>query len=437
MSPPSTACSPRRASEDEAVAGPLRGMLGMDAPDDAAPDLSAQAQRERTFAAATGVVRTMAGRQRLLLVLEDLHWADPSTPEWVGRMLKRDLPAGVLLLLLARPEFDARWADSPRVERVPLLPCDAADAAVIVATLDREQALGPSAVQRIVERAEGNPLFVEEFTRSALEALGEEIPLTLQEQTLARLDRLGPARQVLQQAAVIGRHFSRKLLQAASGADAAVLDEALRRGVEAHMLRPTGGDTFAFHHALLRDAAYASLLRSARQASHARVAQAILADDPALAERQPELLAHHHTEAGQRDAAVTHWLAAAKRALARSACVEAAVHAGTALRLQGDPGADEAAPARELELQLVLAPALMAVRGVLDPQVAQAYARARTLCESLGNGPKLLVPLWGLWAYELMRGEVDRAGMPRASWPRWPTARRSPSPHWPRRPPAA
>ncbi|MGV3569280.1 MAG: AAA family ATPase [Ramlibacter sp.] len=395
--------------QDETVAGPLRAMLGIEGPGETSTALSAQALRERTFAAATTVVRTMAARQRLLLVLEDLHWADPSTLEWVGLLLKRDLPGGVLLLLLARPEFDARWADHPRVERMVLQPCGAADAAVIVATLDRQQALEPGAVQRIVERAEGNPLFVEEFTRSALEALGEDIPLTLQEQTLARLDRLGPARQVLQQAAVIGRHFSRRLLQAASGADEAAVDAALRRGVEAHMLRPTGGDTFVFHHALLRDAAYASLLRSARQASHARVAQAILAEDAAIAERQPELLAHHHTEAGQRDAAVTHWLAAAQRALARSACVEAAVHAGTALRLLEEPGSAAPAPARELELQLVLAPALMAVRGVLDPQVAQAYARARALCAALGNGPKLLVPLWGLWAYELMRGEVDRA----------------------------
>ena len=395
--------------EDEAVAGQLLGILGTDSPGDAGPALSAQAQRERTFAAATRAVRTMAARQQLLLVLEDLHWADPSTLEWVGRMLKRELPPGVLLLLLARPEFDARWADSPRVERLVLQPCDAAAAAVIVAGLDRQQALGPSAVQRIVLRAEGNPLFVEEYTRSALEAPGEEIPLTLQEQTMARLDRLGPARRVLQQAAVIGRHFSRPLLRAASGAPGDVVDEALRRGVEAHMLRPTGGDTFAFHHALLRDAAYASLLRSARQASHARVAEAILADDPGIAERQPELLAHHYTEAGQRDAAVAHWLAAAQRALARSACVEAAVHAHTALRLHADAGSDEAALGRELELQLVLAPALMAVRGVLDAQVAQAYARARALCESLDNAPKLLVPLWGLWAYELMRGELDRA----------------------------
>ncbi|MDB5752380.1 MAG: hypothetical protein JWP65_2801, partial [Ramlibacter sp.] len=400
---------------DEAVAAPLRALLAIASPAaTAAPEISAQAQRERTFAAATAVVRSLAARGRVLLAVEDLHWADPSTLEWLGRLLQRELPAGLLLLLLARNEFEAPWANGPRVQRLALQPCGAGEAAAIVAALDRERSLDAEAVARILERAEGNPLFVEEFTRSALEAQGEDIPLTLQEQTMARLDRLGAARLVLQQAAVIGRSFSRRQLRAVSGLGEDVVDQALRRGVDAHLLRAlpeAAGDAFAFHHALLRDAAYWSLLRSARQASHARVAQTLLADDPACAERQPELLAHHYTEAGQIQPALVHWLVAAKRALARSACVEAAAHARTALRLLGEPGDDEPALALELELelQLVLAPALMAVHGVLDTQVEQTYSRARLLGERLGSGAKLLVPLWGLWAYELMRGETGRA----------------------------
>jgi len=347
------------------------------------------------------------------VVLEDLHWADPSSQEWLGRIVSRELPPGLLLLLIARTEFAADWQDSQRITRVPLEPCSAEEAAALVAALDTGRALAPAAVAGIVERAEGNPLFVEEFTRCALEASGEAIPPTLQEQTMARLDRLGPARQVLQQAAVIGRHFTRRQLRAVSGLPDEAVDEGLRRGVDAHMLRPThdtGGDpSYAFRHALLRDAAYASLLRSARQASHARLAETILAEDPASARQQPEVLAHHYTEAGQAQTAVAHWLAAARLALARSACVEAAAHAGTALRLLGDPGDSEPALALELELRLALAPALMAVRGVLDTDVERSYSRARELCERLGNGPKLLVPLWGLWAWELMRGEIDRA----------------------------
>lgn len=394
---------------DDAVAAPLRALLGVRLPTDPAP--SAQALRERTFAAATAVLRTMSAHRHTLILVEDLHWADPSTLEWLERVLAADLPPGLMLLLLARPEFDPEWVRGPRVERMALDACGAQEAAALVTALDPEHALGAEAVARIVERADGNPLFLEEFTRCALEAQGEEIPLTLQEQTMARLDRLGRARQVLQHAAVIGRHFTRRQLRAASGLADAELDDGLKRGIDAHMVRPLDGrgEAFAFRHALLRDAAYASLLRSARQACHARVAQAILAEDPAGARDQPELLAHHYTEAGELPSAIAHWLAAARQALGRSACVEAAAHARTALRLLGDPGDSQAALAQELQLHLVLAPALMAVRGMLDPQVQQAYARARALCLRLGNSPKLLVPLWGLWAYELMRGEIEHA----------------------------
>lgn len=397
----------------EAVVAPLRTLLGIPHPaPDTGPPLSAQALRERTFDAASSVVRTMAARRRTLVILEDLHWADPSTLEWLTRLIQAGLPSGLMLLLLARTEFPASALNGGRVERLALEPCSADDAAAIVAALDHENTLAAADVARIVERAEGNPLFAEEFTRSALEARGEDVPLTLQEQTMARLDRLGPARQVLQQAAVIGLHFSLAQLRSASGLAEDELTHGVKRGVEAHIVRrlpDTVGEVFVFRHALLRDAAYASLLRSARQASHARVVGAILAEDPATADRQPELLAHHCTEAGQAQPAIALWLKAAKLALARSACVEAAAHARNALRLLGEAGNSKPALALELELRLVLAPALMAVSGVLDAEVEQTYSRARVLCEQLGNGPKLLVPLWGLWAYELMRGEVDRA----------------------------
>lgn len=396
---------------DERVVAPLRALLGLGRPGDAEAALSAQALRERTFAAATAVLATMSARRRTLSIVEDLHWADPSTLEWLGRVLGAGAPPGLMLLLLARTEFTPPWREDPRWQRLLLEPCDARDAAAIVTALDDGHLLGAEAIARIVERAEGNPLFAEEFTRAALEDRTDVIPLTLQEQTTARLDRLGPARQVLQHAAVIGRQFSRPQLCAASGLAPELVEEGLQRGVAARMLRPLGddGDSFAFRHALLRDAAYGSLLRSSRQAGHARVAQALVAADPDIARRQPELLAHHYTEAGDGPNAVAQWLAAGRLALSRSACVEAAAHARTALRMIGDTGSDPAALALELELRLVLAPALMAVRGVLDPEVERTYARARHLCERLGNGPKLLVPLWGLWAYELMRGEIPNA----------------------------
>ena len=398
---------------DAATLARLAAILGIELPaDPAAPPLSAQAQRERTFGAATAVLRAVAAQRPTLLIIEDLHWSDPSTLEWLSRLVSRDIGRGLMLLLTARSEFNAPWRDTARVERLTLEPCTAGEARALVRALDGAQALSDAAVARIVTRAEGNPLFVEEFTRSALEAGGEEIPATLHEQTLARLDRLGSAKQVLQQAAVIGRHFSHQRLRAVCGLDDDALAAALRRGVESHLLRPLaedGGEVFAFRHALLQDAAYASLLRSARQACHLRVAQALLAEDTAAGERQPEVLAHHYAEAGQVDTAAGHYLRAGQAALSSSACMEAAAHARRALALLGDARTDEASLALELEFQLVLAPALMAVHGVLDVRVEQAYTRARQLCERIGNTPKLLVPMWGLWAYELMRGRFDEA----------------------------
>lgn len=398
---------------DAAILAPLAVLLGIPLPAaQAAVPLSAQAQRERTFAAGTALVRAGAAQRPTLLIVEDLHWADPTTLEWLSRLTSRPLDARLMLLLTARSEFGAPWMEDGRMERLALEPCTPTQSVALVQALDRSHALDAQAVARIVARAEGNPLFLEEFTRSALEAGGEAIPATLQEQTLARLDRLGSVKQVLQQAAVIGRQFARSRLRAVSGLDDETLLAALKRGVEAHMLTPLtdgAGEAFAFRHALLQDAAYDSMLRSARQACHLRAAETLLAQDPTAAERQPEALAHHYTEAGQEQTALAHWLRASQRALSRSACLEAAAHARRALHLLDTTGTDPAALALELELQLVLAPALMTVHGVLDAQVEQAYTRAHLLCERMGSTPKLLVPLWGLWAYELMRGHVDDA----------------------------
>lgn len=394
---------------DSSLVAPLADLLGIELPaSPTASTLSAQALRERTFEAASALARAGAAQRPTLLMVEDLHWSDPSTLEWLGRLVARELPPGLMLLLTARSEFTADWLNG--VERMTLDPCSADDAAGLVRALDPTGALNEPAIARIVDRAEGNPLYLEEFTRSALEASHEDIPATLQEQIMARLDRLGPAKPVLQQAAVIGRQFGRQRLRAVSGLADEVVSAALRRGVEAHLLLPlsdAGGETFTFRHALLQDAANASLLRSARQACHLRVAQAILAEDERAADHQPELLAHHYAEGGQVQPAMDHWLRAGQVALERSACLEAAAHVRRALALLGDSGDDPAAMDKELQLLLVLAPALMTVHGALDPHVERAYRRAGQLCERIGNAPKMLVPLWGLWAYELMRGKVD------------------------------
>ena len=406
----------RYGMADAATRVPLAALLGIQLPaEQQAPPLSAAALRERTFEAATSLLLTGTARQPGLLIAEDLHWADPSTLQWLARLVERPAQGGLLLLMTARSEFRPPWTPTPTLV---LEPCPPEVAAAMVRALDSRELLSDEAVARIEARAEGNPLFVEEFTRAALEAGGEEVPASLQQQTQARIDRLGEAKAVLQQASVIGRQFSRALLQSVCALDAETVAAALQRGVEAQLLRrvraealpgaqaaATEDEHYAFRHALLQDAAYASLLRSARQASHGRVAQALLAADPQAGEQMPEVLAHHFAEGGQPVAAMAHGLRAGQLALARSACLEAAAHAQRALALLPQAPSDST----ELELQLVRAPALMAVHGVLHPDVERAYQRARMLCDRIGSTPKLLVPLWGLWAWELMRGRVGEA----------------------------
>ena len=389
----------------------LAGLLSLPLPERLAlPVLSAQALRERTFEALLGLIGAIASAQPLLLVIEDLQWSDPSTLELVGRALERYPSARLLLLCTARSEF----APSPRLpfERLELGRCPDAVLEALVRSFAQADPLPDTVVAGIVARADGVPLFAEELARAVCETGSFEIPATLQDLLMARLDRLGTAKPVAQQAAVIGRRFSFGLLRAVTALEAGPLAEALEHAAQVGLVSGHGVPPearYAFRHALFEDIAYQSMLRSTRQQMHRRVAEAILQVEPQTAETQPEVLAHHYTEAALLGEAVTYWLMAGRRALARSACIEAVAHVRRGLELVQSLPAESARLARELELQLVLAPALMAVRGAVANEVEQAYAQAGALCRQLGSTPKLLVPLWGLWAYALMRARYGEA----------------------------
>ena len=278
-----------------------------------------------------------------------------------------------------------------------------------------DRPLAAPVIARIVARTEGIPLFIEEFTRAALDAGGEEgsqTPMTLQDLLMARLDRLGPAKAVLQQAAVIGRNFPFGVLAAISGTGPAPLAAALARCVEDRLLSERGvapDSEYAFAHALFQDAAYQSLLRSARQQCHRRVAEAIATQSPSTAELEPEVLAFHYTEAAMPAEAIGQWLRAGRHALGRSACLEAQAHAERGLALARAMAQDVAQANSELDLELVLGSALMAMHGVAAADVEQTYARCHALCDRIGQTAKLVVPLWGLWGYALVRGRFEEA----------------------------
>jgi predicted ATPase len=391
-------------------------------------DLSAEQQRQRTLQAVVSLLLRRAARQPVLYVVEDLHWADPTTLEVLSLLVDQGPMARILALLTCRPEFSASWTGRAHVTHVTLTRLTHRQAAEMVTRVARERAL-PSEVQaQIIAHTDGVPLFVEELTRTVLESgllrEGEErydlvgplpplaIPATLHDSLLARLDRLGEAREVAQLAAALGREFSYRVLHAVALQDEAVLQLALARLVETELVYQRGLPplaTYVFKHALIQEAAYQSLLKSRRQQVHRRIAEVLATQFPETAATQPELVAHHYTEAGLVAEALPYWQRAGQRAVERSAYLEGISHLDKGLALV--PGLPDT-PARaqqELDLQLAIGPALLVTKGYTAPEVKQTYSRARELCHQLGDSSRLAPALRGLWAVYISGGVLRTA----------------------------
>jgi predicted ATPase len=298
----------------------------------------------------------------------------------------------------------------------------------MVANVTLGRALPGEVLDQIVSKTDGIPLFVEELTKTVLESgllrdVGDRyqltgplppvaIPSTLQDSLMARLDRLAPVKEVAQIGAAIGREFPHRLLASVSPLGDNELHGALGQLVEAELVfrRGSGTDTsYIFKHALVQDAAYDSLLRSKRQELHQRIATVLEEQFPNLVETEPEILAHHYTEAGQIDASVTYWRRAGQRAVDRSANLEAIIHLGKALKLLEELPEAAERDHRELAIQIALGPALMAIEGWGAPEVERTYLRARELCRDLAEPSKLFTVLWGLWLFNHVSGQFRPA----------------------------
>jgi predicted ATPase len=291
-----------------------------------------------------------------------------------------------------------------------------------------DKALPAEVVQQIVTKTDGVPLFVEELTKAILESSllrqhedryeltgplpSLAIPATLHDSLMARLDRLAAGKEVAQLAATLGRTFPYELLRAVSPLDAAMLQQALARLVEAELLYQRGvlpQATYLFKHALIQEAAYQSLLKSTRQQYHQRIARVLEAQFPETCETQPELLAQHYTAAGFREQAVGYWQRAGQQARQRSANREAIEHLTTGLELLATLPETPTRTQQELDLQLALGPALIATKGHAVPEVEQIYARARALCAQIGETPQLFPTLRGLCWFYRSRGALPTA----------------------------
>src|SRR5271165_3255561 len=376
-------------------------------------ELAPRQRRERTMDALIRQSEALSGSAPLLVVLEDAHWADPTSLELFGRLVNRIASHRVLLIVTFRPEFDPPWIEKSHVTAVILNRLASGEVDAMIDHIVGDNPLPANIRKDIIERTDGIPLFVEEMTKAVLEAESEPearrtaawvpspaVPASLHASLMARLDRLGPAKELAQIGAAIGREFSHGLMAAVAGKPEAEVQPALDRLVAAGLLFRQGSPphaTYLFKHALVQDAAYGTLLRGPRQELHARIAAATETGMPERVEREPELLAYHYAEGGQPDTAAGYWLAAGRLAARRSANSEAVAHLKRGIAaVRGLPETVER-NRLELALQLALGPALLSSRGFGDAEASTGYQRAAELARRLGDDRDRFAATWGLW----------------------------------------
>src|SRR5215831_5541921 len=391
-------------------------------------ELSPQKRKEKMLAALLAQLDGLAGRQPVLIIFEDIHWIDPTSLELLTATVEHVPQIRVLLLATARPEFTLPWPSYPHMTTVPLTRLGRREGAALVERVTSGKRLPKEVMDEILARTDGVPLFIEELTKTVLESglLQEQdgqyvlerplpslaIPTTLHASLMARLDRLAPVREVAQIGAVAGREFHYELLNAVAGLPREKLEEALGQLARSELIFRRGEGphaVYTFKHTLVRDAAYASLVRSRRVHLHAAIANALEQRFPEILQTQPETLAHHLTEAGLTETAIGHWLQAGKNAALRSANLEAIAHLQRGIELTSRLPAGESKDRSELDFQLVLGPCLIATHGPAASTAVTTFARARELCERLGEPPEYLQVMFWLATVSVVRGELPQA----------------------------
>jgi predicted ATPase len=376
--------------------------------------LTPQQRRQRTLEALIAQIEALTRSSPVLMIFEDVHWTDPTSLEVLGRAVDRIVTLRVLLIVTFRPDFEPPWTGRSYVTTLTINRLAEREVdAMIDRVLGNKQL--PANIRRdIIERTDGIPLFVEEMTKAVLEAENEgearrtaanmpfpalAVPASLHASLMARLDRLGHAKEVAQVGAAIGREFSHAILAAVVGKPEAELGSALDRLIRAGLLFPQGVPphaTYLFKHALVQHAAYGTLLREPRRALHARIAKALESQFGEIAESQPELLAHHCTEAGLIEKAASLWGKAGQQSLDRSAVVEAAAQLTRALDQIATLPATPALRREQIKLQVALITPLIHVKGHAASETKVATERARLLiqqAEALGERPRREEPL--------------------------------------------
>jgi class 3 adenylate cyclase/predicted ATPase len=413
------------AAEIELFAGILG--LALVAPASASND--PQAKRRKALAALIAQIEKLAQRSPVLMLFEDAHWADPTSIELLTLIIERLQRLPVLLVVTFRPDFQAPWVGQPNVTALTLNRLSQRERAILVNHITGGKALPLGLLDQIVERTDGVPLFVEELTKAMLESeqLQEDcdryvieqpmqplaIPTTLQASLMARVDRLGPAREVLQIGAAIGREFSYEVLAAVAGLPDGILQDALIRLTESVLLFLRGAPpnaTYTFKHALMQDTAYSTMLRARRQQLHLAIACVLEEQFPDVVNSIPEVIAQQFERAGDHKRAIRYWRQAADRDLRRFALKESMAHYSNALRLiAAMPDTPERADL-ELSVCLGLGMAQQIGIGPTSKESAETYRRALTLAEALpDHGRERFLANWGLWFHSTMASSSAEA----------------------------
>jgi predicted ATPase len=390
-------------------------------------NFSPQRKREKLFEALLSQLEAEARRRPVLMVFEDAHWIDPTSRELLDLTVDRVRYLPVLLAITFRPEFQPPWGGRSHVMNLALNRLGERDGEVLVQNLAGNAALTPDIVAEIVERTDGVPLFVEELTKAVLESAAQgdpvatvlkaaslaalSVPATLHASLMARLDRLGTAaKEIAQIGAVLGREFAYELIEPVAQRPEKELQAALDQLGDAGLLFCRGTvphATYLFKHALVQDAAYSTLLRARRQELHGRVAAALEEHFADLVERQPELLAHHLTAAGNTERAVEQWLKAGRHAAARFTYLEAIAHLERGLGLLHSLPENPVGDGREIELQLALGLCQLTSKGAVAAQLP--YMRAHELAESIGEPQQRFEALYGVWQSTMVSGGITAA----------------------------
>ena len=405
-------------------------LMSVPLPEDRYPRLpiTAQQQRDATLDAIVAWLIETAERAPVLIAWEDLHWADPTTLETLGMLIEQAPTAAMLVVATYRPELAPPWLQRSHMMPITLNRLERPEVETMVGHLAGGRALPGEVVDHIVAKADGVPLYVEELTKAilgsgVLEARGDayvltgalaqlHIPETLQDSLMARLDRAPRLREVAQLGSVLGREFAYDMISALAGIEEEMLQSGLSQLVVDELLYQRGRpprSRYLFKHALIQDAAYQSLLKRTRQQYHQQVAELLEDRFPEVASTQPELVAHHYTEANCPAQAIAYWLRAGVAAASKWANVEAIDQYRSGLALVEALSDMRERAERELDLQMALGPALFATRSFSHPDVGRTYARASQLCKQLGDYSRGFTALRGLMLHNLNLLEMEKA----------------------------